>query len=152
MNKRIVITKADGSITIRTPAPLDRRPDETEEAFLARCMAAPVRRGTVTGMTVVDAAEIPPDIDTYRNAWTFDGSKIAYDMTKAKNIHRDLVREARGALLSLADVAVSQALVKGDAKAVKDAEAERQRLRDATADPRIDAAKTIAELKAVWPL
>jgi hypothetical protein len=45
----------------------------------------------------------------------------------------------------------AEALAAADAR-LAEIEAEKQRLRDAPADPRIDAAETPEELKAVWPL
>lgn len=74
---------------------------------------------------------------------------ITYDMTKAREIHRDLMRRARDSLFPPLDIAFQRALETGaDTSAIV---AQKQALRDVTSDPAIDAAQTIDELRAVWP-
>lgn len=86
----------------------------------------------------------------YRSAWTYKGGKIVINMERAKEAHRNRIRAARKALLAALDVQFMRALEAGqDTKAITE---EKTRLRNATDDPRIDAAQTIDELKAVWPL
>jgi hypothetical protein len=104
--------------------------------------------GTFTPYTVDPA--IFPQNDTFRAAWTYQDGKIGHDMVTAREIHRKRLREARKAHLAALDVVFMRNLETGGDNAP--VTAEKQRLRDAPADPRIDAAKTIAELKAVWPL
>lgn len=145
--KRIVITRADGGVTIRQPLE-DMRDGETEAGFLARVIAQHPKPGALEYF-IIDASQVPPP-DEYRGALTFAGGKFGHDMTKAREVHRERIREARQPLLEAADVAFMRNLeTGGDNKPIAD---EKQRLRDATKDPRIDAAKTVAELKAVWPL
>jgi hypothetical protein len=151
MTKVIVYTKSDGSVTVRVPCPHDQKADEAEDDFLARVMAVPVRSGVAVSAHILERSDVPTDRE-YRNAWTYRGGKFDHDMSKAKEAHRDKIREARKPLLDAQDLEVSKALANGDSVKVAAAEAERQRLRDATADPRINAAKTVAELKAAWPL
>ena len=74
---------------------------------------------------------------------------ITIDMTKARNIHRDRMRAARASKLAALDVAFQRALeTGGDTVSIV---AQKQALRDVTANPEIEAAQTPDDLKKVWP-
>jgi hypothetical protein len=75
---------------------------------------------------------------------------ININMAKARDIHRDKVREARKPLLEAKDVAFMRAVEAGDTDTQATVAAEKQVLRDATAAAAIDAATTPDELKAAW--
>lgn len=69
------------------------------------------------------------------------------DMDKAKAVWRDKIRAARD--FRALDVAFQRAVETGvDLKTIATA---KQALRDAPADPRIDAATTLDDLKKAWP-
>jgi hypothetical protein len=93
------------------------------------------------------AATVPANRD-FRGAWSLSGSVITEDMTKAKEIFKDKIREVRKPLLEAKDVELMKALEAGTSTTAiataKDA------LRDAPADASIDSATTITELKAAW--
>ena len=73
---------------------------------------------------------------------------ININMTKARDIHRDKVRQARNPKLAAKDVEFQRALETGaDTAAIV---AAKQALRDAPASAAIDAATTPDELKASW--
>ena len=73
---------------------------------------------------------------------------INVNMTKARDIHRDKVRQARNPLLASKDVEFQRALETGaDTAAIV---AAKQALRDAPASAAIEAATTPDELKASW--
>ncbi len=73
---------------------------------------------------------------------------ININMTKARDIHRDKVRQARNPLLASKDVEFQRALETGaDTAAIV---AAKQALRDAPASAAIEAATTPDELKASW--
>ena len=73
---------------------------------------------------------------------------ININMTKARDIHREKVREARNPKLAAKDVEFQRALETGaDTSAIV---ADKQALRDAPASAAIEAATTADELKAVW--
>ena len=73
---------------------------------------------------------------------------IGLDMSKAKDIHRDKVRDARGPLLAAKDIEFARAQeTNADTTAIV---AAKQALRDAPAAAAIDAAITADELKAAW--
>ena len=75
---------------------------------------------------------------------------INVNMDKARDIHRDKVRQARKPLLEAKDVAFMRAVEAQDADTQATVAAEKQALRDATAAAAIDAATTADELKAAW--
>ena len=93
------------------------------------------------------AATVPANRD-FRGAWSLSGSVISEDMTKAKEIFKDKIREVRKPLLEEKDVELMKALEAGTSTTAiataKDA------LRDAPAASAIGDATTIAELKAAW--
>ena len=92
----------------------------------------------------IDASEatVPSDRH-FRGAWSLSGKVISEDMTKAKEIFKDKIREVRGPLLQAQDVAYMKALEADDASA-------KTALRDAPAASAITNADTIAKLKAAW--
>jgi hypothetical protein len=92
----------------------------------------------------------PPEDRTFRNAWTLaDGAEIAVEMQKARELWKDKMRKARAPLLAALDVEMSRAFKDGAGQ--EEIGARRQALRDVTADPAIEAAKTPEELRLVWP-
>ena len=73
---------------------------------------------------------------------------INVNMTKARDIHREKVRQARNPKLASKDVEFQRALETGaDTAAIV---AAKQALRDAPASAAIEAATTPDELKAAW--
>jgi len=83
----------------------------------------------------------------FRDAWVLNGSVISEDLTKAKEIFADKVREARKPLLKALDADFMKAQETGaDTAAIV---ASKQALRDAPTAG--DSATSIAELKAAWP-
>ena len=77
---------------------------------------------------------------------------ITVNMDKAREIKKDQIREARKPMLEALDVAYMRAVEAGDTTQQAQIAAEKQTLRDATADPAIAAATTPEELAAVDPL
>ena len=92
-------------------------------------------------------ATVPSDRH-FRGAWSLDGTVISEDMTAAKVIFKDKIREARKPLLEAKDVELMKALEAGTSTTAiataKDA------LRDAPAASAIGSASDIAALKAAW--
>ena len=100
------------------------------------------------GFKVVDRAAFPAD-RTYRYALKLDGTKVVHDMPRAREYHRALLRHERAGKWPELDGQWTRATGQGK-KAEADAiEAERQKWRDAPADPRIEAAQSVEELKQV---
>ena len=92
-------------------------------------------------------ATVPNNRD-FRGAWSLSGNVISEDLTKAKEIFKDKVREVRKPLLEAKDVELMKALEAGsDTSAIASA---KQALRDAPSASAIDAATDMAGLKAAW--
>ena len=88
----------------------------------------------------------------FRNAWVFDDDKAAIteDITAAKKILQDKIREVRGPLLDAEDVVYMKALEADDSSAKTASVAKKKKLRDAPAASAITSADTIDKLKAAW--
>ena len=99
----------------------------------------------------VDASTVSKPSDRhFRGAWKLSGSTISEDITKAKAIFKDKIREARKPLLDAEDVVYMKALEASDSSAQAASVAKKKKLRDAPADTAIENADTIAKLKAAW--
>lgn len=74
---------------------------------------------------------------------------ISVDMTKAREIHRNRLRQLRQPLFEQADVAFMRVLeLGGDTSSIA---AEKQKLRDLPVHPAIEAAEIPEELKLLTP-
>ena len=94
-------------------------------------------------------ATVPSDRH-FRGAWSLDGKVISEDMTAAKVIFKDKIREVRAPLLDAEDVVYMKALEADDADAKTASVNKKKALRDAPAASAISDADTIAKLKAAW--
>ena len=103
---------------------------------------------------VVDG-EIPTD-RTFRDAWE-DAGMVRVNMPKAREIDKTNRRRARVPKLATQDAEFFKALEAwlvvqpNIPPALQAAMVKKQALRDVTADPAIEAAKTPEELIAAWP-
>jgi hypothetical protein len=152
---QIVIKRQDGGVSImglhsstydlvRTAGPLA---DTIIELEISKSGLA----GIVSWRVFADDA-IPTD-RTFRNAWcdVTPAFVIDIDMPKAREIHRDRLRQARAPLLKALDADYMRAFEVGDIKTMSDVVAKKNALRDVTDDPAIAAAATPDALKAVIP-
>ena len=94
-------------------------------------------------------ATVPADRH-FRDAWSLSGTVISEDMTAAKAIFKDKIREVRGPLLEAEDVVYMKALEADDSSAKAASVTKKAALRDAPAASAIGSADTIAKLKAAW--
>ena len=94
-------------------------------------------------------ATVPANRD-FRGAWSLSGSVISEDLTKAKEIFKDKIREVRGPLLTAEDVVYMKALEADDASAKTASVTKKTALRDATDASAISSASDIDALKAAW--
>ena len=94
-------------------------------------------------------ATVPSDRH-FRGAWSLSGKVISEDMTAAKVIFKDKIREVRKPLLEAEDVVYMKALEADDASAKTASVAKKKALRDVPAAQAITDADTIAKLKAAW--
>lgn len=92
--------------------------------------------------------DIPAD-RTFRNAWEDNGQEIVHNLDKAKDLKRDYLRHERARAFPQLDAQWMRAVGQKRTQEAADIERRRQALRDAPADPRIDAAKTVEDLKAI---
>lgn len=94
-------------------------------------------------------ATIPSDRH-FRNAWSLSGTTITEDMTAAKVIFKDKIREVRKPLLEEQDTLFMKALEDDDSSAQSTIKTKKKALRDAPAASAITNADTITKLKAAW--
>ena len=100
---------------------------------------------------VAEASTITMPSDRhFRDAWKLNGSVMTEDMTAAKAIFKNKIREVRKPLLEAEDVVYMKALEADDASAKTASVAKKKALRDAPSAKAIDDADTIAKLKAAW--
>jgi hypothetical protein len=76
---------------------------------------------------------------------------IIVNMTKAKEIKKNMIRAERASIFESLDVQFVRAMEAGDSDLQAEISAKKQALRDATKDPAIEAATTPEELKVVRP-
>ena len=116
-------------------------------------MAKPATKSMISDKdgNSADASKVTmPKNRDFRGAWTLEGDVMKEDLSAAKEIFRDKVKEARTPLLASEDVAFMMALENDDASARAASVAKKKALRDATKASAIDAASSIDELKAAW--
>lgn len=97
----------------------------------------------------VDTVTIPANRH-FRGAWVLSGEVITEDLTEAKKIFKDKIREVRKPLLEAEDVNFIRAVEDDDATAKAASTTKKVALRDAPAASAITNATTIAELKSAW--
>ena len=149
--KDIPVTVTDAPDIVRQKMGKDLAPDQRAPDMMLRAVA--LRYGIAfveTPFQIIDEAAVPQDW-TFRNAWKAVGLDVQIDMPKAREIHKNKLRELRAPQLAALDVEYYRADEAGDAALKKQIVARKQALRDATADPRIAAATTPEQLKAVIP-
>ena len=100
----------------------------------------------------IDASTVTskPSDRHFRNAWAISGKVIAEDITKAKEIFKEKIREVRKPLLEAEDVVYMKALEADDSSAKTASVNKKKALRDAPAAKAITDADTIDKLKAAW--
>ena len=88
----------------------------------------------------------------FRNAWVFDSARsaITEDLTAAKEIFKNKIREVRGPLLEAEDVVWMKAAEANDSDGKVASVAKKKKLRDAPAATAITNATTIQALKNAW--
>ena len=95
------------------------------------------------------ATSMPSD-KHFRNAWSLSGTVISEDITTAKTIFKDKIRQVRKPLLEAQDVLYMKAIEDGDSSAQSTVATKKKELRDAPAASAITNADTITKLKAAW--
>jgi hypothetical protein len=152
MNLKFAYQRPDGGVTIVGAAPKEHLErvlgPMTEEQYRAHVLERSIPKDAQ------NLTELPSGWEkdrTFRDAWALQGGRVDVDMPKAREIHRGFIRSQRAPLLEKLDIEYQRADERGDLEAKAAIAARKQALRDATADPAIDAAVTPEELKAVIP-
>ena len=103
------------------------------------------------GVIAATPSTMPSDRH-FRNAWMFDSAQTAIteDLTAAKVIFKDKIREIRKPLLEAEDVVYMKALESNDSDGKVASVAKKKKLRDAPAAAAITNAINITALKASW--
>jgi len=136
---KIKIKRADGGVSISELAP-----EADPEAEVTK-WAEQYGEQMPVAFELHDEKDTPTD-RTFRAAW---GHDLNVRMPEARSLWRDKLRAARGPKMAALDIEFSRAVGRKDQAAADAAEAKRQALRDAPADPRIEEAQTPDQLKAV---
>ena len=102
------------------------------------------------GNSIAAADATVPSDRLFRNAWTLSGSTITEDLTTAKTMFKDKIREVRKPLLEEQDVAYMKAIEADDDDAKTAAANAKTALRNAPAASAITNAANITALKNAW--
>jgi hypothetical protein len=150
MTRTLIIKRSDGGVSVGGVA------ERADPAIVVRKWEEAGDRRALWWRVIDGEVSLR---DEYRDAWLdHDGSAPTHDMPKAREVHREHIRARRAPLLAEQDLALM--LVDEDETLTAAVRLQRRRaviakkklLRDAPADPRIEAAQTIDELRAVDPL
>ena len=102
------------------------------------------------GKTVDASTVTKPSDRHFRGAWKLSGDVISEDITTAKEIFKDKIREVRQPLLEAEDVVYMKALEADDSSAKSASVTKKTNLRNAPAASAISNASSIGELKNAW--
>ena len=102
------------------------------------------------GNSIAAADATVPSDRFFRDAWTLSGSTITEDLTTAKTMFKDKIREVRKPLLEEQEVAYMKAIEADDDDAKTAAANAKTALRNAPAASAITNAANITALKNAW--
>ena len=148
---RIIYTNSDGTVAILQPILTEINPNTGNPFTIGEIAEKDVPVGIST-YSIVEDSVIPTD-RSFRDSWVGNGvgvstTTIIEDLTKAKEIHKTNIRNARIPKLAELDVDFQKALeTSADTSAIV---AKKQTLRDAPAASGISTAASTDDLKAQW--
>jgi hypothetical protein len=128
---RVCFTRPDGGVSIMSPA---------ADVSLAQIMAEDVPIDA-TAVRLCDSAALPVSRE-FRNAWGDDGTSVTVSLAKARDIQKERIERAR---LRKARELLEREMLGENVTSEKAA------LRAIDAKALVDAAATVAALKAAWP-
>lgn len=137
----IVIQREDGGLSIMQDVP-----DEQMERHIAEWNFHQRQGERYVSHSRVEANDLPAD-RTFRDAWTVVSGRVEHDMTKCKTIAHDRRRAAREAEFAPLDDALAKRIPGTDEAAIE-AQREAVRVKYADMQSAIDAAQTVAQIKA----
>ena len=144
--KKIIYTQENGVIAVVHPS------DQSLLEMTIEQIAQKVVPVGISTYSIVEDSVIPTD-RSFRNSWVgvgigTTGGTISEDMTKAKELHKAKIREARVDKLASLDIEYQRATeTSADTSAIV---AKKQALRDAPDASGIATATNTTELKAQW--
>jgi hypothetical protein len=147
----------EGRIVVQTPQ-ASRLPKESDDTYIERVASVELQKGVPQGALRLRNADLSelPDL-AYQEAFEHDGNGgVVLNIERARVLHLDRIRARRNFELKKLDEEqapfISRALA-GDRTGFDQVEAKKQAMRDLpeTLAPRINAAATAEELKAVKP-
>jgi hypothetical protein len=160
----IAITKTDGSLSIMNLATIARGNILPSGAVWFNDASGWWYRDPTKEVIEKEIAQVAPDVASwrqienaeiqerdreFRNAWRDTGTIIEPDLNVAKVLKANMIRKKRKVALAELDAQWMKAVGQKDKVAEASIETQRQKWRDAPADPRIEAAKTVDDLKAI---
>lgn len=134
MNKKILYTQNDGSVAVVSIAP-------------GVSIDVVVQTLPTTQYIIVDEAQMPSADDQkyFIAALKIDGSNVAVDLNRAREVTKQTLRRVRQPLFDKNDLALRDAMISGDQTAVQVCVSERDRLRNL---PNLaDQSQSVSELK-----
>ena len=152
-NKKLTVRDGNEDIFLALPSD-DMRTIETDSVpgytlvFYDIAKIAADNPDPIVAYEKITVDQIPPT-RSYRDAWAVNGKTIGYNMPKARDIHRTKLREARKPMLETLDVAYQRADEQDDGPEKRRIAAEKQKLRDITANQLIERANNIAALETL---
>ena len=143
MSRRVLIVKSDGAVEIMEVMA------ELEADALVKWKALGINAAVYVSHREIAELSIPTD-RIFRNAWE-DNDGIKVNMPKAREIHKNKLRELRKPLLEALDMDYMRADEQNDQAKKNEIATKKQALRDVTDDKAIESAQTPEQLKAVIP-
>lgn len=160
----IFYTMSDGSLRIGRIYREDGSPSSGIEQRIAggmkpndaiRAVAEKDKPAGCISWRVGDSTELPQGHSdgrfdsSFKGAFIDEGGKVSVSMPKARDIHRDRLRQMRAPIFAQLDTDYMRADERGDIEEKRRIAARKQELRDITKDPRIEQAQTPEELKLI---
>ena len=102
------------------------------------------------GNTIDSASATVPSNRLFRDAWSLSGTVITEDLTAAKVIFKEKIREVRKPLLEAQDALYMRALEDSDTSAKNAIKAKKTALRNAPAASAITQSNSVSVLKNAW--
>jgi hypothetical protein len=152
---RIAVARPDGGVSVMQFMTLVKRNPE-DKGFVREPtpenIQAEIAKANIpsTSWRIIQDTDIPQD-RTFRNSWMDDGKTVTHDMTKARAIQMDRIRQARAPKLVALDAMWMKAVGQKDTVTADAIEAQRQKLRDLPQTTDLSKATDAASLKAIWP-
>jgi len=140
----ILWEKTDKSIAVSTVSP-----NVDVDAEIAVIQS---RNPELTFKKKTEKTEVNINLDMFFTAYEFDADlNLFHNMVKAREIWKNHIRLNRTAFFEKLDIDYQRALESNDTAAMTEITNKKQILRDATDDPRIEAAINITELREAYP-